>query len=81
MGRKRQKGYAGFEEALKTAGTAYRAFLAEGPVCCCPVRLDLATAIEEAKALDREFRSVGGKAAVMRVQRRGIAWKTKLVWP
>jgi len=81
MATKREKGFASFDEAFKVAKTAYRAFLAEGPECCCPVRLDEPTAVEEAKALNREFRSVGGKAAVMRVQRKGIAYKTKIVWP
>ena len=80
MGMKK-KGYASFDEAFKAGRTAYRAYLAEGPKCCCPVRLDKATAIEDAKALGSKFGTAGGKAAVMRVQKIGIAWKTKVVWP
>jgi hypothetical protein len=78
---KQNKGYASFDEAFKAGGTAYRACLAEGPKCCCPVRLDEATAIEDAKGLARKFGSAGGMTAVMRVQNTGIAWKTKVVWP
>lgn len=80
MGMKK-KGYTSFDEAFKAASTAYRAYLTEGPKCCCPVRLDEAKAIEDAKALGKKFDSAGGKAAVLRVQKIDIAWKTKVVWP
>lgn len=79
MGMKQRKGSANFDEAFKAGRTAYRAFLTEGPRRCCPVRLDEATAIEDAKALGSKFGSAGGKAAVIRVQKIGIAWKTKVV--
>jgi hypothetical protein len=81
MGMKQKKGFASFNEAFNAGGTAYRAYLSGGPKRCCPVRLDEATAIEDATALGSKFGSAGGKAAVMRVQKIGIAWKTKVVWP
>jgi hypothetical protein len=80
MGMKK-KGYTNFDEAFKAGGTAYRAYLAEGPKSCCPVRFDEAKATEDAQALGKKFGPAGGTAAVMRVQKIGIAWKTKVVWP